>query len=365
MSIFETNYRSRSSKDENFLFTELLPHIICDSRKIQIVLHHHYCTADTVTFAENQPKGLRINNLSITETGNAKKTLMQIKSLSPQTLLAILITVLSWSSSFVFIRLSLQDYSPGALALFRYLIVSVVMLIFYLRLKKRNKPTKSEAIQLFLLGFFGIGLYMIALNYGEVTQSASITSFIIGLNPIVAMLWAYIFMGEQINYKRWLGVLISVIGLAVIALGQFHHDKLGWGILIILFAVVCAGTYNVAQKPLLSTFHPIEVAAISAWVGTTVMLVFTPSMLHEIPKATWQATSGVIYLGIVPGAIGYAAWSYAVSGVKSASRLSLVLYTLPLLTTLLGWLMLGETPSLFAFTGGCIALLGALVATRY
>ena len=290
---------------------------------------------------------------------------MKPNSLSPKTLLAIIITVLSWSSSFVFIRLSLQDYSPGSLALFRYLIVSAVMLLLYLRLEKRNMPTKSQAIQLFLLGFFGIGLYMIALNYGEVTESASITSFIIGLNPIVAMLWAYVFFGEQINYKRWLGVLISVIGLAVIASGQFHHEKIDWGILIILFAVICAGTYNVAQKPLLSTFHPIEVAAISAWVGTAVMLDFTPAMLHEIPKATWQATSSIIYLGVIPGAIGYAAWSYAVSGVKSASRLSLVLYTLPLLTTGLGWLMLGETPSILAFTGGCIALLGALVATRY
>lgn len=205
---------------------------------------------------------------------------------------------------------------------------------------------------------------MIALNYAEVTESASITSFVIGLNPIFGMLWAWLFFKETIGYKRWLGVLISVIGLAVIASTQLHHNDIDAGILIILFAAICAGTYNVAQKPLMTHFHPIEVAAISAWTGTAVMLIFTPSMIHQIPHATWQTTASVIYLGVIPGAIGYAAWSYAVSGVKSASRLTMVLYTLPLLTTLLGWLMLGETPTLLEFVGGCVALLGALIATR-
>lgn len=290
---------------------------------------------------------------------------MSTKPVSFKTLLAISIAVLSWSSSFVFIRTSLISYSPGALALFRYLIVSSVMLIFYLRLPKRSKPTGRQFVQLFFLGFFGIGAYMIALNYGELTVSASITSFIIGMNPVVSMLWVMIFFGEKIGLKRWLGVAVSVAGLVIIAATKFHHGTIGWGMFIILFAVLCAGMYNVAQKPLLSTFHPIEVAAISAWTGTLAMLVFTPSLFHEIPHATWQATSSIIYLGVIPGAIGYLAWSYAIGGEIPASKVVLSLYILPLFTTLLGWLMLGEMPTVMELVGGCVVLIGALTATRY
>ena len=226
------------------------------------------------------------------------------KSIPIKTILAIAIAILSWSSSFVFIRLCLHSYSPGALALFRYLIVSVVMLFFYMRLPKRTKPTLQQAIQLFFLGFFGIGLYMIALNYGEITVTASITSFIIGMNPIVSMLWAMLFFHEKIGIKRWLGVGVSVIGLGIIAATSFHHSAFSWGIIIILFAVVCAGVYNVGQKPLLKTFHPIEVAAISAWTGTLVMLVFTPSLIHQIPHATWQATRVPVHALIAATSIG-------------------------------------------------------------
>ena len=287
------------------------------------------------------------------------------KSIPIKTILAIAIAILSWSSSFVFIRLCLHSYSPGALALFRYLIVSVVMLFFYMRLPKRTKPTLQQAIQLFFLGFFGIGLYMIALNYGEITVTASITSFIIGMNPIVSMLWAMLFFHEKIGIKRWLGVGVSVIGLGIIAATSFHHSAFSWGIIIILFAVLCAGVYNVGQKPLLKTFHPIEVAAISAWTGTLVMLVFTPSLIHQIPHATWQATTSIVYLGVIPGAIGYAAWSYAVSSEIPASKVVLSLYILPLFSTLLGWIMLREMPAAMELVGGCIVLVGALVATRY
>lgn len=290
---------------------------------------------------------------------------MPIKSLPLKTLLAIAIAVLSWSSSFVFIRLCLHSYSPGALALFRYLIVSAVMLIFYCRLEKRHRPTVNQCIQLFFLGFTGIGLYMIALNYGEITVSASITSFIIGMNPIVSMIWAMIFFREKISTKRWLGVGVSVIGLFIIAAATFHHGSINWGIAIILFAVLCAGIYNVGQKPLLKTFHPIEVAAISAWTGTLAMLIFIPSLIHQIPQASWAATSSIIYLGVIPGAIGYAAWSYAVSSELPVSKVVLSLYALPLFTTLLGWLMLGEMPSMMELIGGCVVLLGALFATKY
>lgn len=290
---------------------------------------------------------------------------MQKPAISAKTITAIIVSMVSWSSSFVFIRLCLHSFSPGALALFRYLIVSATMLIFYCILKKHHRPTVKESMQLFLLGFFGIGLYMIFLNYGEITVSASITSFIIGMNPIVSMLWSMLFFGEKIKIQRWLGVGVSVIGLMIIAAAKFHHGTISWGIVSLLLAVICAGIYNIGQKPLLSTFHPIEIAAISAWIGTALLLIFTPSLIHQIPQANWVALCSVIYLGVIPGAIGYAAWSIALNGEIAPSKLVLVLYTLPLLSTLLGWLLLGEIPMTLEFLGGLVALLGALAATRY
>lgn len=239
------------------------------------------------------------------------------------------------------------------------------MLFFYARLKNHTKPNRQQFAQLFFLGFFGFAVYMVALNYGEITVSAGITSFIIGMNAIVTMILSTLFFNEKINIKRWLGVGVSVIGLMIISIAKLHHGSNDWGILILLIAVVAAGIYNVSQKPLLNTFHPIEVSAISAWCGTFCMLFFAPSLARQLPHVSFSAISAVIYLAVVPGAIGYSAWSFAMSAAKSPSKLSLALYTLPLFSTLMGWMILHEMPTTLELTGGFVALLGALIATRY
>ncbi|OGT52074.1 MAG: hypothetical protein A3E84_00620 [Gammaproteobacteria bacterium RIFCSPHIGHO2_12_FULL_42_13] len=278
--------------------------------------------------------------------------------------LAIVGAILSWSSSFVFIRLALEDYAPGDLALFRYLIVSAVMLIFYFGLKKRYKPTFQEFLKLFFFGVIGIGFYMLLLNYAEKTVTASITSFVIGINPVVTLLIARFFSNESIAARQWWGVIIGVVGLTIIAWETLLHQHLSKGLFFLILATIAAAIYNIGQKPFMKKFHAIEVAAISAWSGTLVMLIYTPSMIHAIPQASWQTTLATIYLGVVPGAIGYLLWSYLLSSPIPTAKIVPTLYLLPLFSTLLGWLILNEIPTMTALIGGCIALFGAFVARK-
>jgi hypothetical protein len=88
---------------------------------------------------------------------------------------------------------------------------------------------------------------------------------------------------KKISRKRWLGVGVSVIGLIIISIAKFHRGSSDWGILILLIAVMAAGIYNVSQKPLLKTFHPIEVSAISAWCGTLCMCFLHPHSHTNCP----------------------------------------------------------------------------------
>lgn len=65
-------------------------------------------------------------------------------------------------------------------------------------------------------------------------------------------------------------------------------------------------------------------------------------------------------MGIFPGTLAYAAWSMILARMP-ASQAAGYLYITPILTTLLGWLFLGEIPLLLALLGGIIALLGAVI----
>ncbi len=94
------------------------------------------------------------------------------------------------------------------------------------------------------------------------------------------------------------------------------------------------------------------------------LMIFSPALWREIQVAKPDATAAVIYMGIFPAALAYVAWSYVLSFL-SASNAAMYLYALPLVSTLMGLILLGEQPSIRSLSGGVLALAGALYATRF
>lgn len=280
-----------------------------------------------------------------------------------KTLFALITTIFFWSSAFVGIRVGLHGYSPGALALLRYLTASIAVLPFYLTLKKRPKVRAQDWLHLLIVGATGFTIYNIALNHGEVTVPAGIASFIVGLIPVFTMLLAIIFLKERMNILSLLGVIISFVGIVLIAIGEHAGIQFDMGVVYNLIAAISASVYAVMQKPLLKRYHPLQVASIAIWLGTLLLVIYVPNLFHEIQKAPLSATLSGIYMGIFPGVIAYLAWSYALSRIP-ASQASTAIYTMPIVTTIMAYAFLGEIPALYSLIGGIIALCGAIVVQR-
>lgn len=281
-----------------------------------------------------------------------------------KTNLTALFMIIFWASAYVGIRAGLTGYTPGALALFRYLVASVCMLFIYGRfLPKSARPVninRQELFFLFILGLLGFTIYNIALNYGEISITAGIASFLISQIPVVITLLAVIFFNDRLTFSGWIGTVVSMTGIFLISIGQdrlFHFDI---GVLYILIAVFAGSLYSVFQKPLLRKFHPIQFTAYAIWFGTLALLIYLPSLVHEIVKAPLIATFSAIYLGIFPAAIAYLLWSYIINYLP-ASKAASYLYIVPPVTTIMGWLLLNEIPRMMAIVGGIIALFGAIL----
>lgn len=274
----------------------------------------------------------------------------------------VMMTLLLWASAFVGIRIGLVSYSPGALGLLRFLIASLCMMAIYPYLPAKQPMSMAVKLQLMLLGMAAIGIYTICLNYGEVTVSAGVASFVIGLVPALTVMTSVLFLQEQVNWKVWAGILISMLGLLLIAAGEKSHSALS-GVLIILISSIMSVIYNLSQKRYLRNFHPIAITAWMIWGGTLMLVFFSADLVHQLPHASWPATAAAIYMGIFPGAIAYAGWCYVLDHWVP-SRASLFFYTLPILSTAMGFIALHEKPSTLSLGGGCLALVGALIASR-
>ena len=264
------------------------------------------------------------------------------------------------ASAFPGIRAALDGYSPYHLALFRFVIASLTLAVPAVVLRVRV-PRRKDLPRLILLGFLGFAFYHVALNYGEMTVTAGAASFIICTVPIFNVALSMFMLRERLRPAAWAGMAVSMFGVALITLGENGGFEPRAGALLILAAAVAQSFYFVLQKPLLESYSAFEVVCYGAWSGTGLLLVFTPGLFEAVLRATSGATWSVVYLGMVPGALAYLGWSYALAKM-GVSRMSSYLYLIPVLAMIIGYLWLGEVPTGLALLGGPITLAGVVLA---
>ncbi len=288
-----------------------------------------------------------------------------VEEVRPTTLVltALALALILWASAFVGIRAGLQAYSPGQLALLRFLIASTALLVYAL-ITRMRLPLLRDIPGLLLMGFVGITIYHVALNYGEQSVSASAASVLVATVPCFTALLATIFLRERMRPLGWLGVIVSFIGVTIVVIGVSGGLHFTPDALLILLASLAESVYFVMQKPYLKKYTGFELTTYTIWAATLCMLMYAPGLVHQVQAASLDGTAAVVYLGIFPAAIAYAAWSYALSRM-SASNTTSFLNIVPLLAALIAWLWLGEVPSLLSILGGIIVIAGvALVNVR-
>lgn len=280
--------------------------------------------------------------------------------LSLKTKIALCIAILFWGSAFVGIRAGLQEYSPGGLAFLRFFVASICLFFIYISRPHRQRPLRLDFWLTVLAGALGIGLYNITLNYGEVAIPAGHTSFIISQSPIITTLFAVFFLRERISFYSILGMAVSVLGILFIATADTEHVRHYGPLINIIIATVMGSFFSIMQKPLLKKYHAIDITTYAIWAGTFVLSMYIPQFVHDIHHASLKSTLVIVYLGIFPAAIAYLAWAYALMEMP-ASRASTFMYFLPVLASIMGWMLLGEVPGWMASIGGIIALLGVWI----
>lgn len=277
-------------------------------------------------------------------------------------MLAALVTVLLfWSSAFPAIRLAVREYSPGQLALFRFLIASGVLLLCAPVFKVRIPPARDWP-GFVLMSFCGLSVYHTLLNWGTQTVTAGSSAFLTTTAPIFTAILAGIFLKERLTRQQIGGIIIAFTGTALIALGEEGGVRLSGGAFLILIAAFSASIYIVLQKQFLSRYRPFEMACWTVWLGTALMMVFLPELIPQVRAASPAATLSVVYMGIFPGAIAYIMWALLIQRLGASTAASLQ-YAVPILSFIIAWIGLREVPGSIAFLGGAIALCGAILVT--
>jgi drug/metabolite transporter (DMT)-like permease len=201
--------------------------------------------------------------------------------------------------------------------------------------------------------------YQPLLNWGEVHVPAGTASLLVAIAPVFSVLLAAAFLGEKLRARTVLGSVIAIAGAAVIAVAG-GKTGVSLSALVVLAAALVQGVYHFASKPLLARYTGMEVACYAMWTGTMLLIPFAPDALGRLGHAPGSAVGAAIYLGLLPSALGFVVWGYALARFTVAVSTA-ALYLVPPVTLLVAFVWLGEVPLPVELVGGLISIAGVVL----
>jgi len=276
--------------------------------------------------------------------------------------LAAMATVLMWASAFPFTRFLLEYYTPGAIMVLRFIVASIILIVIGI-IKKIKRPEIKDLPLFFLFGIFGVFAYNFFFNTGTVHVVSGVSSFIVAASPVFTAIWAKLFLKETMTPLAWLGIVLSFSGLMGVMISQTGGFALNIGVLLLIGAAISGSVLNITQRLLVRKYTALEATTYAIIIGTLCMLIYLPDGIAEFRTSTLPANLALIFLAIFPAVLAYIAWGYALSKAEKTAHVTVFLYLIPFLASLIGFFWLGETFSIWSFLGG-VVIIGGMVLTN-
>ena len=219
---------------------------------------------------------------------------------------------------------------------------------------------KKDFPKFLLAGVLGFALYMITFNQASKSLTAATGSVVIASAPILTALFARIIFKEKIRPLGWLAIAVEFSGILVLTLWS-GILSVNAGILWMFGAAVCISSYNLLQRSLLKKYSPLQATAYSVFAGTLFLLVYLPDAAIQFGNAPLYQLLVMGFMGVFPSALAYMLWAKALTMAQKISDVTNYMFVTPLLAALMGFLIMGEIPTLATCVGGLMIFTGLLL----
>ena len=272
-----------------------------------------------------------------------------------------------WGCGFFFGKIALAEMPFGAMVLYRFAFAALVLLPLLFTHPARFD--RREWGVLLVASFLGVPLQFLIQFYGLSLTTVSHASLMVGTMPVILAVGAAIFARERMDAVGWIALACSTAGAAMIALGGRHGgagEATLRGDLLIVFSLAIALGWILINKQLLERHSPVVVTAYGLVAGTLMLAVYVPLAygLPPVAHVSWKAWAALAASGVLCTATTTLLWNWGLTQVP-ASQAGVLLNMEPLIGSLLGVFLLGETLGPRAWAGGGLILAAALALTTH
>ncbi len=273
-----------------------------------------------------------------------------------------------WGSSFLAIKLALEDFGPMTVAAGRIGLAAAMMLV-YATLRGNAFPREVKTLMLLaVVGLFNCAIPFFLIPWGEQSLESGQAAILMAIGPLIALVIAHFTTtDERLNRYKAFGFSLGFVGVCfVIGIQPLLN---GLGELVPQLAILMAATSYAISGAVAKRIHGVPSAMVTACVLSFASLVTVPlSFLLEAPMAALTHSElqrsfiALIYLGLIPTGLAFLIRFYLIKNV-GFTFVSQVGYLVPVFGVLFGVWWLDEQMTL-SMVIGLVCILTGLAISR-
>ena len=279
-----------------------------------------------------------------------------------------LILCIIWGSTWLFIKLGLENLPPITFAGIRFVIAGVIL---YLLIRARGIVLPDNRRDWGLLALTGVLSF--SLNYGlvfwgEQYISSGLAAVLQATLPAFGLVIAHFHLpGERMTWSKIFGVVIGFLGVAVVFSNQLAiaGGKALAGSVALVLSAFFAAYSNVLVKAYGRRLEPAILSGGQMFFGLIPLLLIgiplegNPFRFHWTP----MALVALLYLAVVGSVIAFMLYYWLVQHMDVTKTMLISLVT-PVVAVVLGMVVLGEDLSWRTIAGGIMIMVGVRFVTR-
>lgn len=287
--------------------------------------------------------------------------------MSSKNWLRFLAAGLIWSTSFLWIKIALQEIGPFRLVALRasFATLGMLAIIYFSNRKMLNWEKVKPWLGFFIfIGSLNVVLPFLLISWGEQFIPSGIASVLNSTTPLFTILMVTFFLREdRLTWKKAAGLVLGFSGVVILFIPELRTSRIDnlMGLLAILAAsAFYALSYILIKKKVhgleseLQVFLQYAFAAMIVWMLTP--LFERPVMLPQL-SLTWAA---VMWLGFLGSSVA-SYFHFRLIHSAGPTCASTVTYIPPLVGLLLGAAILGEPLGWQSLAGGVFIVAGIML----
>lgn len=272
----------------------------------------------------------------------------------------LLLTALApaiWGSTYIVTTQMLPAGYPMTVAMLRALPAGLLLLLLV-----RQLPQGIWWMRVFILGALNFSFFWAMLFVAAYRLPGGVAATVGAVQPLIVVFLARMVLGTKLRIVAVAAALAGIVGVALLVLKPDSAlDQTG-------IIAALAGALSMASGTVLSRYWqpPVSPLTFTAWQLTAGGLLLVPvalSLEPDLPVLTLTNWLGLIYLGLIGGAVTYLLWFRGLARLESSVAASLGFLS-PLTAVILGWGLLGQQLNLLQITGMAIVLFSVWLGQR-